>query len=329
MTLNDLHSEAVLAAEVLLADHSFEYGQPVPIFDLIESRGVWLSFEPLKVPLGAYLRKGDAAGIAINNDRPPALQRFTAAHELGHHELGHQTHVDDDATIGNRSRDPKEIQAQTFAASLLMSELSIEVALEDRHLDPISPSVTAQDCYQLSVALGVSYLAFVTQLRSLGKISRDRMSQLSSESPLSLKTAVRGGAPPVNNWASVFHLTFGDNGRTVWGAVGDEVVVDLPLAPLSDCSWSPPANKDRPFTLTSQDVRESNDGSLFGGASVQRFVYRLDRVGESNLDFRLADPEEREGSASVYRVRVGCTRLPVSEENRGLSVNQQAQLLMA
>ena len=45
------------------------------------------------------------------------LQRYTAAHELGHHELGHESHFDAAATISESVHDPKEIQAQTFAGA--------------------------------------------------------------------------------------------------------------------------------------------------------------------------------------------------------------------
>ena len=125
----DLHREAVLAAEYVLAEFDTVPGERVPIFDLIEDRGIWLSFEMgLDRLLGVYQRIGTVAGIAVNAARPISLQRFTAAHELGHHELGHSSRVDDEATIQKRSTDFNEIQAQTFAASLMMSELSVEGA---------------------------------------------------------------------------------------------------------------------------------------------------------------------------------------------------------
>ncbi|MEQ8438044.1 MAG: ImmA/IrrE family metallo-endopeptidase [Ilumatobacter fluminis] len=111
MNLNQLRREAILAAEDVLADLNSEEGAKVPVFDLIEDRGIWLSFQPLDRLLGVYQRIGNVAGVAINVARPLAMQRFTAAHELGHHELGHESHVDDDSTIEGRNSDPKELQA--------------------------------------------------------------------------------------------------------------------------------------------------------------------------------------------------------------------------
>ena len=129
MNINQLRREAVLAAEDVLADLDLADGTKIPIFDLIEDRGIWLSFQPLERLLGVYQRIGNVAGVAINVARPLAMQRFTAAHELGHHELGHESHVDDETSIEGSSNDPQELQAQTFAASLLMSEVAVEAHL--------------------------------------------------------------------------------------------------------------------------------------------------------------------------------------------------------
>ena len=166
MNRRDLEREAVLAAEYVLAEAGIAPGDRVPVFDLIEDRGIWLSFEPgLDRLLGVYQRIGNASGIAINTARPMTLQRYTAAHELGHHELGHESRFDAEATISESVYDPQEIQAQTFAGSLLMSELTVETRLEYRGHRPDRPDLSATDVYLISAELGVSYQAAVTQLR--------------------------------------------------------------------------------------------------------------------------------------------------------------------
>ena len=61
----------------------------------------------------------------VTTKRPLPVQRFTAAHELGHAELGHEASLDDaggagaaDFRLGHGS-DPREDQANAFATELL------------------------------------------------------------------------------------------------------------------------------------------------------------------------------------------------------------------
>ena len=80
--------------------------------------------------------------ICVNSSKPATRQRFSAAHELGHHVLGHygrageHVHVDKGALILMRSAkssagiDPVEIEANQFAASLLMPSSLIRVEIE-------------------------------------------------------------------------------------------------------------------------------------------------------------------------------------------------------
>jgi Zn-dependent peptidase ImmA (M78 family) len=86
-------------------------------------------------------------------------KRFTIAHEIGHHILGHQfeagshVHVDRGNFISQRGPrasqgvDPKEIEANQFAASLLMPSVWVRAAaakiqshgpLVDRHVEELA-----------------------------------------------------------------------------------------------------------------------------------------------------------------------------------------------
>lgn len=327
MTAQGLHEEAVLAAEMVLAKCGAEPGAPVPIFDLIEDRGVWLTFEPMKVPLGAYFRLGETAGIAINVERPVPLQRFTAAHELGHHELGHESQVDDEAAIGHQNLEPHEIQAQTFAASLLMSELSIEVALEDRQHDPLRPDLTALDCYVLSSAFGVSYSAIVTQLGVLRKISPDVAMRLKRVPPMKLKTEILGGRRPHDNWATVHQVGLRDNTRGIVVETGDELSVSLPQMMSEDSVWTISPRTSGGLELRSDSVQQPAEATLFGGSGERSFVLRVSDAGVHHLEFLLlssaADPGDKDAS---FTVDVEARATPVPSSSRGLSVNQQDQL---
>lgn len=77
---------------------------------------------------GVLIRKqGQSATIAVNCSHSPLRRRFTIAHECGHLALSHEGEVFVDKAILNRrdnrsslAVDEQEIQANQFAASLLM-----------------------------------------------------------------------------------------------------------------------------------------------------------------------------------------------------------------
>lgn len=330
MNRRRLQQEAVLAAEYVLADLDHEPGGRIPVFELIEDRGIWLSFQPLDQLLGVYQRVGDVAGIAINAARPITLQRFTAAHELGHHELGHRSHLDDSRSIEAATTDPNELQAQTFAASLLMSELSVEAQLEHRGHDPDRPQLTALDVYCLSVELGVSYQAAVTQLRNLDKISAATAQRVYKTKPLELKQQLLGGRRPDNVRASVWRLTPADNRRRIAIDVGDELAIGLPEMRSAGYEWA--LHRSSGLTLVDdryEPAASATDPQLIGGVGMRGLTLRSHRPGHTILELRLVQPWEGGEFADTFALEIMSTALPVSEIGRGISVNQHAQLLAA
>lgn len=104
-------------------------GRPLPIDPAaiaelegvaVEGQPEWLIGEGLS---GAYDNDGGRPTIRYNEDESPVRQRFTIAHELGHHVLGHGARFRDKAkefTLSNY--DPVEAEANRFAAALLMPD---------------------------------------------------------------------------------------------------------------------------------------------------------------------------------------------------------------
>jgi Zn-dependent peptidase ImmA (M78 family) len=68
---------------------------------------------------GYYRIFNGMPSIEYNVSEPPVRQRFTVAHEIGHFALGHQD-APRDAGNFQSSGDPRERQANRFAAELLM-----------------------------------------------------------------------------------------------------------------------------------------------------------------------------------------------------------------
>ena len=106
MNINQLRRQAVLAAEYVLADLDLADGTKIPIFDLIEDRGIWLSFQPLERLLGIYQRIGNVTKASRStspahspcNDSPLHMSSATTS-----------SATDPTSTTRPRSKDPAPI----------------------------------------------------------------------------------------------------------------------------------------------------------------------------------------------------------------------------
>lgn len=113
-------------------DHILDYfriiAPPVPVEDIARRMGVHVHRVPRPGWDGAARSsESGQAHIWLNSDRYPVRQRFTLAHELGHlmlHDLGA---VWRDVQRQSWS-DPKEVEANQFAADLLMPEWMLDAA---------------------------------------------------------------------------------------------------------------------------------------------------------------------------------------------------------
>ena len=93
---------------------------------------------------GMIVKRGEDVSILVNCDDPPFRKRFTIAHELGHHFLhlsGDGEYVDQEANMFRRQPGEempltperrREIQANMFAASLLMPEGEVRRYWQER-----------------------------------------------------------------------------------------------------------------------------------------------------------------------------------------------------
>ena len=101
-------------------------------------------------PVDGTYRPGPSPRILVADDVTPARQRFTILHELGHHLIDHDAHLND-LTIDDADRRDEEICNEVAATVLLPVEL-IERTLP-------SGLFTAQDVASLYRAAGASRMA--------------------------------------------------------------------------------------------------------------------------------------------------------------------------
>jgi len=117
---------------------------------------------------------GSCIVVSKKDYRP--RQRFTIAHEVAHHFLRHQfqpgehVHVDQGYRITQRSLksstgdDPKEVEANQFAASLLMPSAMIHAQVAGLGRTPLLDD----DVINLSNRFDVSEQAMTIRLQTLG-----------------------------------------------------------------------------------------------------------------------------------------------------------------
>jgi Zn-dependent peptidase ImmA (M78 family) len=83
---------------------------------------------------GMYVQRRGQPFIFTNGIHIPVRQRFTLAHELGHHVLGHRQRVDASQDVFGRPRDPDEVAANYFAGAFLAPRTAVR-NWADRHPD--------------------------------------------------------------------------------------------------------------------------------------------------------------------------------------------------
>lgn len=210
---------------------------PVDVYAAIRRLRLWLLFEPLEGLFGIYQRQEQAAGIVVNVKVHPALQRYTAAHELGHHIMGHEASADPESHISEWSNlGEQELAAQMFAAEFLMPLAAVNAAaaalgLHSGHIDEMG-------VYQLSLRLRTSYSAMITRLQTLGWFGSSEANLFRSVTPKSLKLQLLA-RPLVDPQGDVWLITERETPTTIAPHVGDEVVVSLEENPSTGFRWDP------------------------------------------------------------------------------------------
>lgn len=104
-------------------------GPPVDVHKIAEHLGLVLVKTDMADDVsGMLIREEGASTVGLNKNHHPNRQRFTLAHEIGHHQLhrGRPLIVDSPVRVNLRDRtsgmatDREEMEANRFAAELLM-----------------------------------------------------------------------------------------------------------------------------------------------------------------------------------------------------------------
>ncbi|AZN40401.1 ImmA/IrrE family metallo-endopeptidase [Paenibacillus albus] len=154
---------------------------PVPVEDIAKKLNITIAKDALEDSVSGLLyRTSDNVIIGVNSFHSETRQRFTIAHELGHFYMQHEgdpIHIDSQVnfrmTTSTPNKDIREIEANAFAAALLMPEPLIKKAWND-----ISGSIdlshdsegNSNEVKKLASIFNVSQQALLVRLSKLGLI---------------------------------------------------------------------------------------------------------------------------------------------------------------
>lgn len=260
----------------------------IDVYDTIARLGVPLFFTKLDGLLGVYMRE-PSPGVLITTERPQSQQRFTAAHELGHHYLDHNPSLDDESILrrapfqANVGDDPQEVEAEAFAAVFLLPRWLLDWHCErqgwtdgDLH-DPIK-------VYQLALRVGTSFKATVWTLHRYDVFDRPTATAMAKLELKTVKQAILRGYKPLDFKRDVWLLTDRDADMRIEGGPGDLVVVRLTEHSGSGYMWRIESIDGEALAVVA-DGREDTEADSAGGPTLRRITTaaRDRRSGELRL----------------------------------------------
>lgn len=283
---------ASMEAARLHARLGTDFSRPVDIFRIVQELRLWLATEPLGNLFGFYLRSGKAVGIVLNASHPEDLQRYTCAHELGHHILGHESHLDLDTDVrGNTMSLPlKEQAAQVFAGAFLMPLGLVNRVI--RSLGLQGAPLSASDVYQISRDTDVSFTAAVWRLRALDRLGA-RTAQAYAKAGAAAAKATLRGAKAIGPARGDLYLVDNPSDQVKLACrVGDEIRLRLPENRSTGHVWTL-SIAPRPQPQHRETLQWDGSSSLtaapapvVGGepSSVLRVVHDDDTAAPTDLD---------------------------------------------
>ena len=158
------------------ADLGYTRDGPLPdLVEAIEEKG-GAHVVVLELPVGvagAYVARADCPLLFVNGHQALARQRFTVAHEFGHHRMGHASVVDEQQAISGTLHDPQEVRANAFAAEFLMPREAITAWGSEY----VAGAVTLEQVLLLACEYAVSAQAARYALQNAGVLSDARRLQ--------------------------------------------------------------------------------------------------------------------------------------------------------
>jgi predicted secreted protein len=227
--------DALVAAADTLSALDIDQERAVDPFGAIDRLGLDLVIAKLDNLLGAVLPDGNG-GVLITSERPVGVQRYTAAHEIGHWILhSDQLRLDGAGEVLGNPTAEWERQAQLFAAYFLMPPPLMEAAVARHGVE--RGNVRPEQVYLISRDVGVSYEAAIHRLTNMALISRSEAAALHRVSRLDAIKGAFDGHRPVDGYAELWSVDETLDRVTVPVREGDDVLIMLPENRTTGWRW--------------------------------------------------------------------------------------------
>jgi len=293
----------LLHRELKTRDQLQQSSACVDIFSIILQLEIELVFRPLRGLLGAYVPE-PSPGILITTERQLSIQRFTAAHELGHFWMKHQLSLDDEGIL---ERNPfishryslQEVAADSFAAMFLMPEWLVAYQADKQHWNWRSLS-DPSNIYQLSLRLGTSYEAMTNALLKHGTFDRNTFDHVLATQPKKIKQSLLGPYE-IDDWRpNVWLLTERDEGTVIHGEPNDIFIVRLKENSSAGYLWNLDQLKREGFVVVNDERRIPPAEEGIGGAVDRILTARSQAPLFGEINAVLARPWDPEDSISYF-----------------------------
>lgn len=316
------------------------HGGNVDVFGAIHAIDLPLLLRPLKGLLGAYLSE-PAPGVLVTTQRPMSVQRFTAAHELGHFSMRHRPSLDDETILrrmplaglpvvpekslpaAGAPAELQEVEADAFAVEFMMPRWLI-------HWHAARQRWTADDfrrpacVYQLALRIGASYEATCWTLVRHRLIVQSIARQLLSAEPREIKAALLTPYQPADYRGDVWLLTERDAGTRIDGSRKDLFVLHLEEHSGGGYLWDFDRLQASGFGILRDEV-EASDVDGVGGPVMRRVTAVTAEPYRGRLAFDERRPWEPDEPIASIEVDVDLT----GPEEEGLSRVERRSLLQA
>lgn len=303
-------------------------GGNVDVFAAIHALDLPLLVRPLKGLLGAYLNE-PAPGVLVTTQRPMSIQRFTAAHELGHFRLRHQPSLDDESILrrmplqAQPAADFQEVEADAFAVEFMMPRwLVASHAARQRWTVPDFRRPSA--VYQLSLRIGASYEATCWTLARHNFIRPTQVRELLQIQPREMKVALLEAYQPQDYRGDVWLLTERDAGAHIDGSRNDLFVLRLEEHSGGGYLWDIDQLKESGFAVVRDDLH-AIDADGVGSPVIRRVTAAPPDTYRGRLAIDERRPWDPDPPLATLAVDVDLT----GPEQEGLSRVERRRLLEA
>jgi Zn-dependent peptidase ImmA (M78 family)/predicted secreted protein len=305
-------------------------GGNIDVFTATLDLDVPLILRKLDGLLGAYMPE-PISGILVTTERPLSIQRFTAAHELGHHRLAHLPSLDNEEDVLRRMAMPgmnagpnmQEVEADAFAVTFLMPKWLIAWHCQRQGWlarDLAEPS----QAYQLALRLGASYEATTWTLERHRLIGPLQGRALRSVQPRQMKADLLREYRPKDYRGDVWLLSERDAGTRIDGSRNDHFVLRLNEHSGGGYLWNIEELRTSGLAIV-RDDRETVDHEGIGGPVTRSVTAALEQAQRGEISLAESRPWQPSEPITELYLEYDFT----GPEEEGLSRVERRHLLEA